>query len=315
MRARHQLRRLGQLYGIDASYTDIWGRRHRVSAATERALLGAMGAAVGSEREIADSLREAEARPWRRMLAPVKVIAPPEPLELTFTLPARLGNLALDWTLREENGELHEGALTPDQLPTVGAAAVDGEEYRRWRIPLPSSLSHGYHQLSVALRGRPRTAGSVQLIITPTRCHELPSGSRFWGFGAQLYGLPLARVPAFAAALGRWSDGLFPGEVPGDRRLRLAVCAVSDIAWRDHPDVRAEESFRRLLQFPFIGIDHVQRAFVALAIHARYAGGANARWLEPAVALLSPSLRRRAMILGRTLLLGYRFSGGVPEIR
>jgi exopolyphosphatase/guanosine-5'-triphosphate,3'-diphosphate pyrophosphatase len=132
--------------------------------------------------------------------------------------------------------------------------------------------------------------------------------------GAQMFGLPLARVPQFAPALARWTDGLFPGEMPADRRLRLAVCALSDIAWRDHPDVRAEETFRRLLQFPFIGIDHAERVFIALAIHARHAGAPDARWLHPAISLLSPSLRRRAMILGRTLLLGYRFSGGVPEI-
>jgi exopolyphosphatase/guanosine-5'-triphosphate,3'-diphosphate pyrophosphatase len=146
---------------------------------------------------------------------------------------------------------------------------------------------------------------------------QLPEAERYLDplvEGAQLFGLPLARVPAFAAALGRWTDNLFPGEVAADRRLRLAVCAVSDLAWRDHPDVRAEESFRRLLQFPFIGIDHAERVFMALAIHARYAGGPEARWLEPAVSMLSSSLRRRAMILGRTLLLGYRFSGGVPEI-
>ena len=36
--------------------------------------------------------------------------------------------------------------------------------------------------------------------------------------------------------------------------------------------------------------------------------------MKSAVSLLSPSLRRRAMILGRVILLGYRFSGGVPEI-
>jgi exopolyphosphatase/guanosine-5'-triphosphate,3'-diphosphate pyrophosphatase len=146
---------------------------------------------------------------------------------------------------------------------------------------------------------------------------QLPEAERYLDplvEGAQLFGLPLARVPAFAAALARWTDALFPGEVPADRRLRLAVCALSDIAWRDHPDVRSEESFRRLLQFPFIGLDHAERVFVALAIHARYAGGSDARWLEPATALLSPGLRRRAMILGRTLLLGYRFSGGVPDI-
>ena len=146
---------------------------------------------------------------------------------------------------------------------------------------------------------------------------QLPEAERYLDplvEGAQLFGLPLARVPAFAPALARWTDELFPGEMPSDRRLRLAICALSDIAWRDHPDVRAEESFRRLLQAPLIGIDHVERVFIALAIHARYAGGPDARWLKPAVTLLSSALRRRAMILGRTLRLGYRISGGVPEI-
>ena len=108
--------------------------------------------------------------------------------------------------------------------------------------------------------------------------------------------------------------GLFPGETPADRRLRVAVCALSDIAWRDHPDVRAEESFRRLLQFPFIGLSHAERVLLAAAIHARYVGKPDDAWLTPAIGLLPPSARRRAQILGRAILLGYRLSGGVPEI-
>lgn len=132
--------------------------------------------------------------------------------------------------------------------------------------------------------------------------------------GAQLVGLPGARVPKFAPALVRWTDRLFPGETPAAARLRVAICALSDVAWRDHPDVRAEETFRRLLQFPFIGIDHAERVFVAAAIHARYAGKPDDRWLQPAIGLLSASDRRRAQILGRAILLGYRLSGGVPEI-
>ena len=146
---------------------------------------------------------------------------------------------------------------------------------------------------------------------------QLPAAERYLDpllEGARLFGLPLSRVPRFASALARWTEGLFTGEVPADKRLRLAVCAVSDMAWRDHPDVRAEESFRRLLQFPFIGIGHTERVFIALTIHARYAGQLDDKWLKPALSLLSPSLRRRAMILGRVLLLGYRFSGGVAEI-
>jgi exopolyphosphatase / guanosine-5'-triphosphate,3'-diphosphate pyrophosphatase len=132
--------------------------------------------------------------------------------------------------------------------------------------------------------------------------------------GAQLVGLPLARVPDFAPALAAWTADIFRGETPSDTRLRVAVCALSDIAWRDPQDLRAEESFRRLLQFPFIGVDHAERAFVATAIHARYAGRPDAPWLRPADELLTPALRRRAQILGRTILLAYRFSGGAPAV-
>jgi exopolyphosphatase/guanosine-5'-triphosphate,3'-diphosphate pyrophosphatase len=132
--------------------------------------------------------------------------------------------------------------------------------------------------------------------------------------GAQLIGLPAARVPDFPPALAAWTEALFPGEIPAEKRLRVAVCALSDLAWRDHPDLRAEESFRRLLQFPFIGVEHHERAFIALAMHARYVGAERAPYLAPVAAMLNPAARRRAAILGRTILLGYRLSGGAPKV-
>jgi exopolyphosphatase / guanosine-5'-triphosphate,3'-diphosphate pyrophosphatase len=147
--------------------------------------------------------------------------------------------------------------------------------------------------------------------------HQLPREERYLDplvEGARLIGLPLARVPAFAPALTEWTANLFPGETPADTRLRVAVCALSDLAWRDHPDLRAEDSFRRLLQFPFIGVTHAERAFLAASIHARYAGKPDAVWLSPAIDLLSPALQTKAQILGRAILLAYRFSGSVPEV-
>ena len=132
--------------------------------------------------------------------------------------------------------------------------------------------------------------------------------------GAQLVGLPLARVPEFLEALLPWTAQLFPVEPPSETRLRVAVCALSDMAWRDHPDLRAEESFRRLLQFPFVGLDHSERVFIATAMQARYADGLDAPYLSPAVGLISPSARRRAQILGRAILLAYRISGGAPAV-
>jgi exopolyphosphatase / guanosine-5'-triphosphate,3'-diphosphate pyrophosphatase len=132
--------------------------------------------------------------------------------------------------------------------------------------------------------------------------------------GAQLIGLPLARVTDFAPALADWTAGLVPGETPAETRLRVAVCALSDIAWRDAPELRAEESFSRLLTLPFIGVDHAERVFIAAAIHARYGGRPDAKWLSPAIGLLSPARQRRAQILGRAILLAYRFSGAVPAV-
>jgi exopolyphosphatase/guanosine-5'-triphosphate,3'-diphosphate pyrophosphatase len=123
-----------------------------------------------------------------------------------------------------------------------------------------------------------------------------------------------ARVPTFGAALAEWTDRLFAGETATDRRLRLAACALTDIAWRSHVDVQAEESFHRLLQFPFIGIDHHDRVYLAAVVHARYGGGAGDPATAAALALLSAAQRRRARVLGRALRLAHRLSGCVGAI-
>ncbi len=132
--------------------------------------------------------------------------------------------------------------------------------------------------------------------------------------GAQTFGTPRARVPAFASALARWTDGLFASETAADRRLRLAACALSDMAWRDHSNIRATESFRRSLQLPFIGITHPERLFLAAALHARHSGKPDDPLLLQVKEVLPASALRRAQILGRAMQLGYRLSGSVPTI-
>lgn len=132
--------------------------------------------------------------------------------------------------------------------------------------------------------------------------------------GAQSIGLPMARVPAFSEALGNWTEHLFPGETQSDKRLRLAVCALTDIAWREHEKIRATDSFLRLLQFPFVSLSHSERAFISVAILARYGGKVDDMVKKTVSELLTDNQLRRAEILGRTLLLGHRFSASVPAI-
>lgn len=132
--------------------------------------------------------------------------------------------------------------------------------------------------------------------------------------GARTFARPRSRIPAFGAALVRWTETLFPGETGDEKRLRVAAAALSDIAWADHANVQARQCFERVLQFPFVGLDHPERAFLAAVIHARYDGKPDDPILKPAIDLLTEHQCHRTQILGRSMLLGHRFSGSVPEI-
>jgi exopolyphosphatase/guanosine-5'-triphosphate,3'-diphosphate pyrophosphatase len=98
------------------------------------------------------------------------------------------------------------------------------------------------------------------------------------------------------------------------RRLQLAVCALSDIAWRDHPGYRASFAFDRTIEYPFFGIDHMERAFIALTIYLRYGGKPSDKRVSHIGSLLSKRAIRRAETLGFGLRLAYRISGGNPRL-
>jgi len=132
--------------------------------------------------------------------------------------------------------------------------------------------------------------------------------------GAAAFGRPRARVPHVGEAMQAWTAPLFAGETESEARLRLAACELSDFGWRDHPELRALQSFHRLTQFPFVGLDHTERVFLATAIFSRYGGNDSEPEIQPMLQLLPPAVRQRAVVLGRALQLGYRFSGSVPEL-
>lgn len=122
------------------------------------------------------------------------------------------------------------------------------------------------------------------------------------------------RFPEHALELMDWMDPLFPGEPPRLRRLRHAACLLGDIFWNEHPDFRAEQAFLRVLRLPFMGIDHCDRAGLALAVYHRYAGEDVLDAVRPALALLDDDRRRRVRVIGAALRLGHTMSGGAPGL-
>jgi exopolyphosphatase / guanosine-5'-triphosphate,3'-diphosphate pyrophosphatase len=133
--------------------------------------------------------------------------------------------------------------------------------------------------------------------------------------GAREFGRGRSRLPGIGAAMGEWTAAVAAaGETPEQRRLRLAACEVSDSAWREHPAFRAREAFYRLAQYPFVGLGHAERAFLAHAVFIRYEGSPDDLFIRPILSLLPEAELRRAELLGAALQLGYRISAAVPEL-
>jgi exopolyphosphatase/guanosine-5'-triphosphate,3'-diphosphate pyrophosphatase len=118
------------------------------------------------------------------------------------------------------------------------------------------------------------------------------------------------RFGAQGQKLKAWLAPLFPDETAAQARLRLAICEMSDIGWREHPDYRAEQAFMRVLRLPIAGIDHHERVFAAVAIALRYGAEPDLAVMEPMLRLLDEPARRDANLLGLGLRLAYSLSAG-----
>jgi exopolyphosphatase/guanosine-5'-triphosphate,3'-diphosphate pyrophosphatase len=126
-----------------------------------------------------------------------------------------------------------------------------------------------------------------------------------------------AANPRFGAGgdeLVRWSRTLFPDQNGAERRLSEAAALLSDLAWSEHPDYRAEEGFRRALHMPVPGLDHPGRVFIAMALHARYGAPAEDPILADFIGLLPPERILRARAIGQTFRLAYTLTGGAPDL-
>jgi len=121
------------------------------------------------------------------------------------------------------------------------------------------------------------------------------------------------RFPEHAELIYQWSKPLFDRtSLPsGDvARLHMAICLLSDIAWRGHPDFRAEKAVETVLHGNFVSVTHRDRAFLAVALNQSYGAPVEALETTRVLSLLSISEILEARIMGGALRLAQRISGG-----
>ncbi|WP_235927704.1 Ppx/GppA family phosphatase, partial [Sandarakinorhabdus rubra] len=107
-----------------------------------------------------------------------------------------------------------------------------------------------------------------------------------------------------------WMDPLFSDEPEPVRRLRLAACLLSDIAWRAHPDFRAERGVDVALHGNWVAVTAAERAALAAALHHCFGGSPDAPVMAMLQRLAPPALLFHARAWGLALRLGQRLTGG-----
>ncbi|HVB18601.1 MAG TPA: Ppx/GppA family phosphatase [Stellaceae bacterium] len=114
--------------------------------------------------------------------------------------------------------------------------------------------------------------------------------------------------------LRQWTAAVFANLDDEALRLHRAVCWLSDFAWTEHPDYRAEHAFTRSLRMPVGQLGHAERVFIAAALHARYGGAADDPVKTATRPLLDDAAAGEARVLGLALRLAYTLCGGALEL-
>ena len=127
-----------------------------------------------------------------------------------------------------------------------------------------------------------------------------------------------SRAPKHGFELATWCDHLMESTHLEDgydeKRLRLGACLLSDVAWRAHPDYRAEQSLNMIAHAAFAGVDHPGRTFLALSVYYRHIGLSD-NDLSPRLRELATSQQlEHARILGAAMRVAYIISAAMPGI-
>lgn len=121
------------------------------------------------------------------------------------------------------------------------------------------------------------------------------------------------RIGPHGEALRRFLAAAFPGEPPRIARLRHATALLSDVAWREHPEYRADIALQTALHLPYGCLAHDERAWIALGLHARYGGVTDAPETRLPRRLLDEADAGLARTTGLGLRLGFALSGASPR--
>lgn len=122
------------------------------------------------------------------------------------------------------------------------------------------------------------------------------------------------RFPEHGQRLYNWIDPLFESETEEQKRLRLAICILSDVGWRGHPEYRADKVVGEILYGRLGGINHWGVGLISMALYTCYGGSRQySDQVEIAAALINKYDLDYARKIGMALRLAQRLSAGTER--
>ncbi len=182
-----ELVELAQAYGVAVEYWAQDGSHKRVSAATLRAVLGALGVRTATPKDLWDGLMNRRLAQWRRMLPPVFVARSGRGDQCWVHVPH--GQPVRMWVDLEQGGEawfLHQ----VDRW--VEPRHVDGHLVGEATFAIPPDLPLGWHTLWARSEGDDGVVreSSCPLVVTPDRLASAAlAPGRQWGMMTQVYAM------------------------------------------------------------------------------------------------------------------------------
>jgi exopolyphosphatase/guanosine-5'-triphosphate,3'-diphosphate pyrophosphatase len=236
----------------------------------------------------------------------------------------RLADRAGGDMIKARASVVHHYVISREEARDLSGVVAQATRKTLERMPgAPAKRLADMPYAAVVLRRLLRATGAKRVVFSANGLREgwyarlLPPEQRaedpLLAAGADL-ARRFGRDPELAPALLQWTDPLFDAESKDSAALREAACWIADIGSHDHPDYRGEQAFYRVLRQPGVGVDHHQRAFLALVVALRYETAPDAPMLATARQLLDPASVRRAEVLGAALRLAFTLSGGTRQL-
>lgn len=216
------LRALAGAHGVATDFWSFDGQHRIVSAATIRAVLGALGVDASTEQHIEEALREAELAPWRDIVPPCVVMR--QDTRRTFPVHVADG-AAVSARLHLEDG----GTLALEQVDQwVDPVVLEGRPVGRATFELPAGLPLGWHTIRVEVAGL--ETQESPLAVTPTRLAAPGlARDRGWGVMAQIYSVRSTRSWGIGDARDLAEVASFFGDLGADFLLVNPLHATAPI--------------------------------------------------------------------------------------